>query len=65
MQGKAMRQVNTDIAIEIQVDVVVEEDKQNLPKVPEHACAAHEVREYATCFRWGNDLLELVGHTTF
>lgn len=43
---------------EIQVDTITERDKQSLPEVPRYVWA-HKVCEYATYFRWGNDLMEI------
>lgn len=48
---------------EICVDITVEGDKQNLLEASKYGWVEHEVHEYATRFRWDNNLVDLVGQT--
>lgn len=60
---EAAQEKSSDTIREIQVDTTIESDKQNLLEVPEYDWVAHEVREYATRFKWGNVFVELADHT--
>jgi len=49
----------------VKIDFADEGDRLELPPVPSYEWMPHEPRMYITRFRWGNDLVALVGKADF
>lgn len=44
---------------QVKIHFADEGDRLDLPLIPSYEWAPHELRDYVTRFRWGNDLVDL------